>query len=230
MPSVYELMPQYACLDTPEGMRTLTPADLSGFDLDLDLMSRARGVHDALAAAENNSSLRAQVGVAQPTLQSMRITDGEPSFHYSVAGADRQGDGTVYRDAAAPADCVPDYVAQRHGRLAATDECLEYLRAVLTETRLGPPMGTAIGMDLPDVVQAGHSFTVDILAAGQQPVSCALRDADTGDEVDNCLARPSGDRQAASLTAHRTGIYVVEATGSGATPVAETVVAIAPDA
>ncbi|WP_159401203.1 hypothetical protein [Streptomyces sp. NRRL B-24484] len=93
---------------------------------------------------------RAVYRTAQPTVQSVRLGDGvihpqHKAFRTHTDGLlalnahgmpqwwDRQGDGTVYRDATSSGAGKPTPMALQHAPPAKDDHTLEYVFGVLTE-------------------------------------------------------------------------------------------------
>lgn len=193
MPGLYALLPAYRCVDEGDAARALTPSDVAGLGGDAELAAEAMATQ-AVLRADGGQGLRALVGVEQPTTQSLVLADGVAEGREYTCQAvdggpmvrvDRGGDGTVYRDAAAPVGVEPVYLPQTHTAIARTREAVAHLRAVLTEVPLGPPLGAAaIGLRLPDVVAVGVPFDIGITGADPAVVTCQVTDATTGALVD----------------------------------------------
>jgi hypothetical protein len=179
--------------------------------------------------AASKSTVRARVGLAQPTAQSVSIRDGEATVHFELDGEDRAGDGTVPRDAAALAGVRPDYVPQRHSRLARTSDAFEFVRAVLTERTLGPPMGEGVGVGLPDVVEVGAAFEVSIQVPPGVPVGCAVVDPQSGRQVAAAQPVPRAGHQVVRLRLATPGLFRVDITAGGSAAVGDLVLALATD-
>lgn len=232
MPSMYELAPRYACLSTtaPDPLRRLTSADFDAIGADPAMAHAANDVHHTLdsatkAAGANACVLRARVGITQPTAQSATICGGEVILRESIHGEDRGGDGSVYRDAATPIGVQPDYIPQRHGRLASATEAIGYVHAVLTERPQGPPMAATegIGIDLPATIPAGKRLTVRIVCDPGRRVLCNAIDQDTGRQVAAVLATPSDGHLTAQLMIPRPGLYAIQAKSGGYSAVGESI-------
>ncbi len=227
LPSVYELCPTYACVTTtdPHKPRQLQPSDLSGIGANPDLAARASDTHSALAiGAHTAMTTRALVGITQPTPQTASLDAGTVELHEHIQGENRAGDGTVYRDAAAPPGVQPDYLPHRHNSLAATPEAVAFIQSVLTERPLGPPMGgPEVGIEPPPTVEPGMPFTVRVIADPDQRVHCHATDADTGRPAGAAaIAKPGEDGElAARLTLPRPGIYTIHAKAGGTSAVTE---------
>lgn len=237
MPSMYELVPRYACVASGrDAPRRLTPSDIAALGADWGMMQAADGSNSMLDAAtlagRGSCPVRARVGVTQPTFQTVSIDGGEATMLESIQNENRGGDGTVYRDAASLAGETADYVPQRHGRLASTPEAIAYVHAVLTERPQGPPMAGAvgIGMEVQPAVAAGERLRVRIIAQPEFRVHCYAFDQSTGRGVDSAIAAydPERDEMSAELTIPRQGMYAIEAKSGGYSAIGETILAHGP--
>ncbi|MEV6905852.1 hypothetical protein [Amycolatopsis sp. NPDC051071] len=233
-PGVHALLPSYRCVDEGSTARRLSVADVTAIGGDPDLARQAADLHDDLA--RSSGTARAVVGVWQPTMQSLVLRDGvvEPKYYTcehsgtdGVRRIDRGGDGTVYRDSAS-GGVAPVYLPQAHGALAKTSEVIAHVQAVLTETELGPPLGaTVVGLDVPDVVQAGKPFDI-VVSTGETPgdtVSCRMVDAVSGAGVSRPIPRRRDGTLVATAAAPKPGLYRVEVKAGGFSAVTELVLA-----
>ncbi|MCX4993464.1 triacylglycerol lipase [Streptomyces sp. NBC_00568] len=253
LPSVHDLLPDYRCIDEGQEVSRLTPDVVEGIGGNSELARAAAGFQLKMRteAAVVLPDHRAVAGVAQPTVQSVRIKNGivYPEYrafkvdaagelvrncHGIPKGWDRWGDGTVYRDAATNSVRQPVWMPVQHGALAKHDSALKYIHSVLTEYDgyAGPPMGPGeLGLDLPDEgAVAGEAWELRVTGR-DSPVSvtCEIVNAETG----ICVARPrlSGreDDMAAMVTLREPGLYRVAARVSEAAPVTQLVMAFRPD-
>ena len=129
-PGVYDLLPRYRCVVVPPPagrdqatspaavIRPLSVDDVVSLGGHEELATAAAARHALLTtsgSAEGSGIINSLVGAEQPTLQSVSIRNGECSFAESLQGVDHGGDGTVYRQAAAPLGSVAFPLPQRHG-------------------------------------------------------------------------------------------------------------------
>ncbi|MFF3710864.1 lipase/acyltransferase domain-containing protein [Streptomyces phaeochromogenes] len=235
LPGLYDLLPCYRCVLEGAGPRLLTPADVQAIGGDPELAA------PALADRWGETVpawLRVVVGVDQRTPQSLELRDGTVVPHHGLPDGpdgrmvDYGGDGTVYRHSATGFCDRPAYWSQKHAALARMDEVVDHVRAVVTETRLGPrlPATTGVGADVPDLVTAGVPF--EIMAHGDvaaSEVRCRVVTAHDGRQT----ARPAFTRRdgriVAAVLLHRPGIYRVEVRRGGTSPVGSLLMALAPD-
>lgn len=190
LPGLYDLLPSFRCVDEGASSRRICAADIAAVGGDSELAKEALGRREAIDDG-NAVGLRALVGVQQPTMQSLRITDGVAvPLYYTCFDApeggltriDRRGDSTVSRDAAAPRGIQPAYLPQAHLALAKSEEGVAYACAVMTGTTLGPPLGDGgIGVEVPDVVETNQIFEI-IARDVNDPamVSCNVERIDEG--------------------------------------------------
>jgi hypothetical protein len=231
MPGLYDLLPSYRCVTSagaPDRRLTRSEGAARGGDPEL--------AGWALAGAERSwrdggPALRTMVGVDQPTMQAMRLDAGEVVAEYSLGGADHRGDSTVYRRSASTGAVTPSYLPQSHVALAKTDETVAFVRAVLTEGVLGPPLPGAaeVGLDVPDVVVAGEPFEIRVAGADPAAAVCRVMEADTNVRLPPPpRLRPGAGGGPARTVARfdRPGIYRVLAEGSGYSAVSQLVLAV----
>ncbi|MFH9969887.1 esterase/lipase family protein [Streptomyces mirabilis] len=254
LPGVHDLLPDYRCVDEGLEVARITPERVSALGGDGEL-ARISSEFQARMRSDDGVILpghRAVVGVAQPTVQSIRVTEGvvhpqhdafltypDGELRRDANGIperrDRAGDGTVYRDAARGGVSKPVYLPVQHGALAKDETVLRYVNAVLTEydDQVGPPMGRGeLGMSLPEAgVIAGVSWT--LLVTGRTSsagVGCRLVDANTGRQIARVQMAAREGALTATVTIPKPGLYRIEAQAGGGTPVTQLLVAHAPDA
>ncbi|GGJ69538.1 hypothetical protein GCM10010121_095330 [Streptomyces brasiliensis] len=118
LPGVHDLLPDYRCVDEGLEIARLSPETVEAFGGSKELASRAQEFQARMrTAAPALPGHRAVVGVAQPTVQCLRIENGVVHARHEAFRAyadgdlrrdadgvperhDRAGDGTVYRDSA----------------------------------------------------------------------------------------------------------------------------------
>lgn len=251
LPGLYDLLPDYRCVDEGQEILRLTPTAVAAIGGDSGL-ARAAAAFQAKMRSSQTPSLPcrlAVVGVAQETVQSIRIengvvhpqnraflthTDGElrRDRHGIPEWYDRWGDGTVYRDAASNGAARTTYLPVQHGALAKDKAVLHHIHAVLTERddQVGPPMAHGLGLVLPDEgVVAGETWTLR-LTGSHSPIgiSCHVVDTETG----LCVAQPrfsaQGEGVEAPVTISAPGLYRIEAQYRGGSIVTQLILAFEP--
>lgn len=241
LPGIHDLLPTYRCLDVGTSTRQLTTEDIVVLGGDRDLAEASRALHEQLSGTTLVNH-RAVVGVAQPTPQSITVQDGVVTAHrYTREGeagdplrrVDRAGDGLVCRESAALAGSAHTYLTQQHGSLTKTDEAIACAVNVLTERDpdgfAPPPDADELGLDIPDMVVVGDEWTAVVTGVNRPDgARCLVRDAGTGRLVDlpPMLAREGELHAQPRLPGP--GLYAVEVTGSGQSPVSQLIVAADP--
>ncbi|MFE1288201.1 esterase/lipase family protein [Streptomyces sp. NPDC058751] len=223
LPGVYDLLPRYRCVDEDGGPRLFTEADTVAIGGNADLAALSLGHRWSDTPPPQ---LRTVVGLNQPTAQSMTIEAGKvnpKNFLRKADGGceDHSGDGTVFRLSATGFADRPGYLSQQHAALAKAPESLDLAHAILTEQALGPALGAqGIGVDAPDLVAVGQSFTVRVVGSGDAAgLGCRILSAESHEQV----ARPVFRRQGAEITARAListpGVYRIDVKQTGASPV-----------
>jgi hypothetical protein len=240
LPGLHDLLPSYRCVIEPRGVRRLTPGDVTAIGGDAELAAWALAGADR-SWITDRMALRPFVGVDQPTMQSLALRDGvvEPLFFAREPGpdgtfedSDYAGDTTVYRQAAVDGHAKPSYLPQTHVALARTDEAVAFVRTVLTEGTLGPPLPgvVPIGVDVPDVVIVGVDFEIVVLVPDASAVSCHIVDAATNDPLPPPRLRrgPVDGRARATARVASPGIFRIMVKGGGYSAVSQLMLAVTP--
>jgi hypothetical protein len=239
LPGLHDLLPSYRCLDEGAHARRLTPADVAALGGDATLAEESFASREQLLSA--TTDVRVVVGVEQPTTISLRLAHGVVTPEQYVCEMEggrlvrvnRHGDSTVYRDAATPPGVQPSVLPQRHGSIARTPEAIAFVRAVLTERPLGPPLAglPTLGVDVPDVVAVGTPFAVRVTNTDDRTgIGCVIEHAATRAP----LAHPELHREDGTLVARSVvrvpGVYRVCVKRGGASAVSDLVIAVPPEA
>ena len=232
LPSMHELVPALR-LRCGAGLlpRRLTSGDLSAVGADLSLTAPRKA--STMTPRCGWSPRRALSRSCLCGHRSAHRADGRDrrrrlTLYNTIGGEDRAGDGTVFREAASPLGAeAPQYVSQRHGRLASAPETIIRVAAVLTERPLGPPMSAVdeIGIDVPSGVAVGQPFRVRVLADLGRRLLCTAIDLDTGRQVAVAVPTPFDGELSAQLILPRPGLYSIRVKGGGGSPVGEMILA-----
>jgi pimeloyl-ACP methyl ester carboxylesterase len=200
MPSLFQLLPEYACIESTSGLRKTTEIELP--ELNAASVADAMRFHEELrsAAALHTTAFDAHPIIArtQPTSSTARLVDGRVEALRTVEGRDEGGDGTVPRLSATPYGVAPDsatvrYVKDKHGALPANDSLLVELEGVLTATSIvARDSGYDVGVRCEDVVFAGEALTATIEVESDLVVDVELADADSSAVV-RAMAIDRGD-------------------------------------
>jgi pimeloyl-ACP methyl ester carboxylesterase len=140
LPSSYQLLPEYACIETPNGLRKLDETPVP--DIDTAMTIDALRFHDEMdEAAETHPidtyTLHPFVGTRQRTVTTARVASGRVELAETIDGKDEGGDATVPRLAAAPKAVDPDsnvlrWPADKHGSLQSNKSVLDEIAGILT--------------------------------------------------------------------------------------------------
>ena len=181
LPSVYQLLPIYRCVDVGTGDRSyLTDVARTIPGLDADAVTAARAFHkeieDAVVAnrklygyLENGYRMHGVVGIEHPTTESAVLGSGGLTMLGAELGSNHGGDGTVPRVSASPMEAQNDSTAMfagtRHASLQNTDAVLTQLQGWLeqvdlTDFRAGAPVRLSVELD--DVYRVGEPVAVTV--------------------------------------------------------------------
>jgi pimeloyl-ACP methyl ester carboxylesterase len=134
LPSIYQLLPAYPCLDFGDGVvRALVDATIP--DLETDRLRAAAAFHGTIAEHVKKGGggyhIVAIKGHVQPTAQSALLRAGRIEPINTYKGVDHGGDGTVPRPSSHPPEWDGDssavFAAQKHASLQNTESVLHQL-------------------------------------------------------------------------------------------------------
>jgi hypothetical protein len=174
LPSLYQLLPEYACMHTPSGLVKTTATEVLAAlprEVNTDLVRDAMAFHqeldDAYPAEDSNYRFVPVIGTDQPTFTTCQLADRRAVLDRMIGGDDEKGDGTVPRFAARPKSMAGNSTALHHsvnvhGHLPAAQGVLDEIDGALTANpveRLAP--SAAIGVTVDDVVLAGDPIDIE---------------------------------------------------------------------
>lgn len=224
LPSLHQLLPEYACIEHAGGLAKTTELALP--ELATAMVADAMDFHAQIDEGRRHApgyELHPVCGFKQPTWTSARLIRGSVVALGTIDGDDSDGDATVPRLGAAPPDLaltdpairpVPD----NHGGLVHNQNVFDELEGILTasqvryrggDIRLSVEMDEVLEPEEPLIVRAalpdGDRVTLDVVVA----------DAD-GRPLDAARLVPSEDALAARLPLPGPGLYQVTVRGAGA--------------
>lgn len=234
IPSMYQLMPEYACLEGQglEGQGLEGPGDLAKTtavalpDLDSALVKDAMSFHTDLDRAEaarpqSLEATHAILGFNQPTATTARLANGRIELLDTYRGEDLFGDSTVPIVAASRPDVLMDSstlrrVPDKHGNLQRNRAALDEVEGVLTARSIvvRGPGPVALRVDAPELALAGEDFTVRIAAA--EPTARAVRLSVTDEQgtlVEARVLRSLRRPVEATIAGLKPGAYTVDVGG-----------------
>lgn len=152
LPSLYQLLPQYDCVEL--GGRRAGLDAVAWPQLDGDRVRDAAAFHAEIdGAGESAYRLHKVVGIRQPTPTTARVAGEGVEALATIDGLNQGGDGTVPRLAAEPAagrGREVHEIADQHGELQGTRSLLDLLDGILTREQIvwqaapGEPFGVAM--------------------------------------------------------------------------------------
>jgi pimeloyl-ACP methyl ester carboxylesterase len=231
LPSSYQLLPEYACLETASGLAKTTETTLPS-ELNPSLVADGMRFHQELdeaaaARGEAGYDVHPIVGFRQPTRTTARLSGGRLEPAYTIEQEDEGGDATVPRLSAAPKGLRPDspairWIADQHGALQSNQATLDELEGVLTAKPVvhRAPVGITLGVRLENVALAGELTPIETRVSGGERVALQARvfdEATTTRPMATVRLRPSGQDHRALLGPFPPGAYRVVVGGVGAT-------------
>ena len=225
MPSLHQLLPEYACIQQGGDLAKITGITLP--ELDTAMVTDAMRFHTDLRDAEADrpqslAATHAIVGTAQATATTARLAGGRVELLDTYQDQDLAGDATVPIVAACRADVpmdsntlrrVPDKHGNLHRNAAALDEMEGILTASSIIVRAVEPV--ALRVDAPDLALAGQAITMHVTPA--EPTRHAIHLAvtsETGTLVEARRIRPSGGP--ITIGGLAGGAYTIDVTGTDA--------------
>lgn len=231
--SVYQLLPNYPCVDSGPGKLQLVKEVPALPKVDNNRAIAAFDFHEKIREAQaSNRSIPAYqehgyrtfpiLGIEQPTFQSARFRKGKVDILREIGGVDESGDGTVPRISAVPLELIKEqrdvYAAEMHGSLQNNDAVLTQVCGIISamdlpqRRRAGPP--TSLSLYLDDAYSTNEPLKISVRASEARPrLRASVVDAQTGREVADAPLRVQGDKQTIELDPLSAGLYRVTVSG-----------------
>jgi hypothetical protein len=233
MPSIYDLLPAFRCVDAGTDARHLTSHDVEAIGgskvLAEEAMARRSG-----GVLDDSKRYVHVVGSSQPTMQSLTMTDGDlvahqytcrPAASGGIERLDLAGDGTVPRQAAQLPGSQALPLAQSHGALAKSEETIVLVADTLLNAATGPWLGVLdLGLGVPDVISPGTSLRIEVSGADHpRDVTCRIVDTASARLVAVPVPTRADGRVVATAVLPGPGLFRVEVAGGGSSAVSELV-------
>jgi hypothetical protein len=226
LPSSYQLVPEYACIEHAGDLVKTTEITIP--ELDTAMSGDAMRFHTQLREAESArpqslGATHAIVGIRQATPTTVKITGGRAHPLDTYRGDDLAGDATVPLVGACRADVPLDSPALRrvpdkHGNLQRNRAALDELEGILTarpvKVRAAGVIDAAV--DAPELILAGESLPVHVRLSDTRRT--AARITITGESGRLATARVITPPIATSFDGLAPGVYTVEVTGLNPSP------------
>jgi pimeloyl-ACP methyl ester carboxylesterase len=224
LPSLHQLLPEYACIDQSGNLRKTTEIALP--ELDTEMVSDAMEFHSQIdtgrRATARQYDLHPIGGYEQPTSTTARLEGSKVICVPTIDGKDERGDATVPRLSFTPPDLPPStpgahYAADNHGGLVGNRSVFDQIEGILTASEVvhrGPER--RLSVDVPEVLDHGEPLAVRAeLVQGDLPLEAVVAD-ERGIELgppDRLL--PDDGSLRAVLALPGPGVYQVTVRGAG---------------
>lgn len=223
MPSLHQLLPEYACLQQGDDLAKTTAITLP--ELDTAMVTDAMRFHTDLQDAEAKrphslTATHAIIGTTQPTATTARLASGRIDLLATYQDQDLAGDSTVPIVAACRADVPMDSntlrrVPDKHGNLQRNTAALDEVEGILTASRIivRAAKPVALRVDAPELALAGQPITLHITPA--EPTRQAIHltvTSETGTPIEARRLRPSGET--ITIDGLPPGAYTIDVAGA----------------
>ncbi|MGW6444493.1 esterase/lipase family protein [Lentzea sp. NPDC055074] len=217
MPSLHQLLPEYACIESPGGLLKTTEVSLP--ELDTKMVSDAMAFHGAFTDSFADKTY-AILGGKQPTATTARIADGKVTCYRTYGGEDLYGDATVPMPGAARRGLALDSntlhrVTEQHTSLQDNAAVLDAVESFLTAKPIVPRnvVTTEPQLSVPDLVLTGETMevTVELKDTPARALKVALLD-ENGKQVESRSPAIS-EKMAITFDELTPGAYYVQVSG-----------------
>lgn len=191
MPSLHQLLPEFACIESPGGLLKTTEVSLP--ELDTKMVTDAMAFHSALTDSFADQTY-AILGGKQPTATTARIADGKVTCYRTYEGEELYGDATVpmvgaARRGLALSSNTLHRVTEQHTSLQDNAAVLDAVESFLTAKAIVPRNVTVTEPQVvvPDLVLAGEEdleVTVELKDTAPRAVKVAVLD-ENGKQVES---------------------------------------------
>jgi pimeloyl-ACP methyl ester carboxylesterase len=164
LPSLHQLLPEYACIESPNGLVKTTETTLP--EVDTKMVADAMAFHAALddSFAEQTYAI---LGGKQPTATTAKIADGKVTCYRTYEGEELYGDATVpmvgaARRGLALSSNTLHRVTEQHTSLQDNAAVLDAVESFLTAKAIVPRNVTVTEpqVSVPDLVLVGEDLEV----------------------------------------------------------------------
>ena len=171
LPAAYQLLPEYACIESGRGLVKTTETVLP----ELSTMMTVDGMrfHEQLDDPANQSwgpefDLHPVQGQKQRTATTARLSAGRVIASPVIEGRDEGGDATVPTLSAVPKMVRPRspairHVTERHGALQANQAVFDEVEGILSASEVvhRAPAGLPVAVQVAEVLEAGEELMVE---------------------------------------------------------------------
>ncbi|MEU9169111.1 hypothetical protein AB0D34_15125 [Streptomyces sp. NPDC048420] len=225
LPSLHQLLPEYACVETSGPLAKTTEIDIP--DLDHKQTTDAMRFHTQLRDAEaarpaSLTATHALVGIHQNTPTTAKVTTDGVTLHPTYETRNLFGDGTVPIVGASRSDVpmasntlrrIPDQHGNLHRNPAALDELEGILTAADIVVRASET--TDLRVHVPELITADEDLTVTISSVGGTRATVRLTVSDEAGRLEQARVVTIGaDPVEAVFEELAPGAYSVDAVGA----------------
>jgi hypothetical protein len=225
MPSLHQLMPEYACIDHKNDLARTTEVTLP--ELNTGMVADAMRFHTTLREAETQrpaslTATHAIIGIQQTTATTVRLADGQAQLIDTYQGQDLAGDSTVPIVGACRSDVRMDSntlrrVPDKHGNLQRNPAALNEVEGILTASPITVKASEPVGLrvDAPEFAVTGQDITVHVTPTDhiRQAVRATIT-TETGTLAEARVLRPTGGTMTTVINALPPGAYSIDVTGT----------------
>ncbi|WBB91406.1 hypothetical protein [Verrucosispora sp. WMMC514] len=224
LPSMYQLLPEYACIEHGTDLAKTTEASIP--ELDRDKVNDGMCFHTQLIDAETArpaslTTTHAIVGIHQPTATIGHLTNGRVELVNTYRHEDLYGDATVPIVAACRSDVPMDSpllrrIADRHGNLQRNTAALDELDGILTARPviIRAPDAVELQVDVPELIFAGEDLHIKATTVdrSRQPIRITITD-EAGHMIDSRTPKPTSGTITSTIQDLPPGAYNIDVTG-----------------
>lgn len=226
LPAAYQLLPEYACVESAGGLVKTTETVLP--EVSAVMVADAMRFHDQLDDPANPSwetgfDLHPVQGQKQQTATTARLSGGRLIASPVIEGREEGGDATVPALSAMPKAVRPRspivrHVTERHGALQANQAVFDEIEGILLASEVvhRAPAGLPVDVRVAEVLEAGEQLTVEaVFPDGEAaPVEAWLID-EAGAVADRERLAPRAGGYGAAFGPLAPGAYQVRVQGYG---------------
>lgn len=224
LPSLYQLLPSYACLAGATGLSQISAAtalpDLDGTRLDDAMLFHKQMEDNEQSDAASANRRHAITGSRQRTATTLQFSNGTVRLLDTYEGDDLAGDGTVPAVAGPIGVPLDDnsihHIADKHGNLQCNPAVLDEIEGILLAKPIIPKLGATIDLrvDVAELLVEPEELVVTVSALWAAPAVKVTLTDEAGVDRAVQIPRQAGDGQlTTNFGTLPPGGYTVTATG-----------------
>ncbi|MGW1778833.1 esterase/lipase family protein [Streptomyces sp. NPDC002143] len=232
LPSLHQLLPEYACLESAGALAKTTEIDVP--ELNRNLAADAMRFHTELREAEAKrpaalATTHALVGIQQNTPTTVQIKDGRVTPLVTYKEENLFGDSTVPIVGACRSNVPMDSptlrrIPDKHGNLHRNPAALDELEGILTASSIvvRAPNAVQLRVDLPELITAKQELPVRVTAVNDSQVALRLTVSNQAGRIEQAQVVIAGPAPVDTIfESLPPGAYTVDAVGiTASSPIA----------